>query len=116
MNKQVLVRVAVSALVLVGATSLLFFLTLREDAAFYKKVDEVMVNPSQWYGKSLQLHGFAANIQKSTTSFDYRFIVKNGEYEVKAMYHGSVPDTFKDGAELVLKGREASQPATKAYK
>ena len=107
MNKDVFVRVAVSAVVLVGAVSLLFAFTLRTDAQPYKHVDEVMVNPAQWYGKPMQLHGFAENVEKATDSFTYRFLIKTGEYSVKATYTGSVPDTFKDGAELVVKGKLA---------
>jgi len=105
MNKDVFVRVAVSAVVLVGAVALLFMFTLRNDAQPYKHVDEVMVNPAQWYGKPMQLHGFADHVEKATDSFSYRFIIKSGEYSVKATYTGSVPDTFKDGAELVVKGQ-----------
>jgi len=105
MNKQVLVRVVVSAAAIIGAACLLFYLTLQGDAQPYKHVDEVMINPSQWYGKPMQLHGFAERVEKATDSFSYRFVIKSGEYSVKAMYTGSVPDTFKDGAELVVKGR-----------
>jgi cytochrome c-type biogenesis protein CcmE len=107
MNRQVLVRVVVSAAVLVGAVCLLFFLTMRDGAQPYKHVDEVMVNPSEWYGKPMQLHGFAENVEKATNSFSYRFVIRTGEYSVKATYTGSVPDTFKDGAELVIKGKLA---------
>src|SRR5689334_3515635 len=105
MKQQVWVRVAISAGVLVGAACLLFWLTLRSDAQYYKHVDEVMVSPAQWYGKPLQLHGFAADVKKSVNSLDYRFIVKNGEYSVQASYTGVVPDTFKDGSEVVVKGK-----------
>jgi cytochrome c-type biogenesis protein CcmE len=109
MKKQnVLVRVLVSAGVLVGAVSLLFALTLQTDAQAYKHVDEVMVSPEQWYGKPLQLHGFAADVRKSVDSLDYRFIVKSGNYSVPVSYSGVVPDTFKDGSEVVLKGRLSS--------
>jgi len=36
---------------------------------------------------------------------DYRFTIKTDEYSVVADYTGIVPDTFKDGAEVVLSGR-----------
>src|SRR5262245_5470122 len=105
MTRQVVVRVIVSAVILVGAVALLFTLTLQDGAQAYKHVDEGMVNPTQWYGKPLQLHGFADKVEKARDSFDYRFVIKNGEYSVPATYTGSVPDTFKDGSEVVLKGR-----------
>jgi cytochrome c-type biogenesis protein CcmE len=38
-------------------------------------------------------------------SLDYRFVIKNGDYSVAATYTGLVPDTFKDGSEVVIKGR-----------
>ena len=108
-QQNVLARVLVSAGVIVGAVCLLFFLTLQGDAQIYKHVDEVMVSPEQWYGKPLQLHGFATDVRKSVDSFDYRFIIKNGGYEVKAAYTGLVPDTFKDGSEVVIKGRLSAE-------
>ena len=108
-QQNVLARVLVSAGVIVGAVCLLFYLTLQGDAQIYKHVDEVMVSPEQWYGKPLQLHGFAADVRKSVDSFDYRFIIKNGGYEVKASYTGLVPDTFKDGSEVVIKGRLSAE-------
>jgi len=105
MNRQVLVRVGVSAAVLIGAISLMFVLTVQSGAAYYKHVDEVMVDPAQWYGKPLQLHGFAENVQKARDSFDYRFVIRNGEHAVTATYTGTIPDTFKNGSEVVLKGK-----------
>jgi cytochrome c-type biogenesis protein CcmE len=108
MKKSVLTRVGISAAVLVGAVCLLFYLTMKSDVEFYKHVDEVMVSPDQWYGKPLQLHGFAADVQTRPDTLDYRFQIKNGAYAVNAMYTGVVPDTFKDGSEIVLAGRLAA--------
>jgi cytochrome c-type biogenesis protein CcmE len=108
MTKSVLTRVAVSAGVLVGAACLLFYLTLKSDVEFYKHVDEVMVSPGQWYGKPMQLHGFAADVMNKPDTLEYKFQIKNGAYAVEAMYTGVVPDTFKDGSEIVLAGRLAA--------
>jgi cytochrome c-type biogenesis protein CcmE len=105
MKREVLVRVGVSAAVLIGAVTTMFFLTMQSGAAYYKHVDEVMVDPAPWYGKPMQLHGFAEKIEKARDSFDYRFVIRNGAHSVQATYTGTVPDTFKDGSEVVLKGR-----------
>jgi len=101
------VRVLVSAAVILGAVSLMFFLTVSQDAQYYKHVDEVMVSPQQWYGKNMQLHGFVVDgsIYKRPGTLDYVFQVKNGVHSVPASYTGLMPDTFKDGSEVVLKGR-----------
>jgi len=101
-------RVIATIAVLTGALTLLFFVTVSStDTQYYKHVDEVMTHPGQWYGKGLQLHGFVVDgsIEKRPDSLDYRFKIKNGDASVLATYTGTLPDTFKDGSEVVLKGK-----------
>ena len=97
-------KILVTAAVLVLALTGLMFATLREDTQFYKHVDEVMVDPSAWHGKRLQLHGYVTGIERKRNSLDYRFSVQSNGRVVQASYSGVVPDTFKEGAEVVLKG------------
>jgi cytochrome c-type biogenesis protein CcmE len=98
-------KIAATMAVLILAMTGLMFTTLREDTQFYKHVDEVMADPSSWHGKRLQLHGYVEGIEKKRNSLDYRFKVQSNGSVVHATYSGVVPDTFKDGAEVVLKGR-----------
>src|SRR5204862_1576042 len=80
--------------------------TMKEDVQAFKNVDEIAANQSAWYGKHLDLHGFVVGtplVRQST--LEYRFEVQNNGHTVKASYTGVVPDTFKTGAEVVLKGR-----------
>ena len=98
-------KIAATSGVLLLALAGLMFTTLREDTQFYKHVDEVMADPSLWHGKRLQLHGYVEGIERKRNSLDYRFKVQSNGSVVHASYSGVVPDTFKDGAEVVLKGR-----------
>lgn len=93
--------VLVIGLALVG----LMYSTLSEGTEYYKHVDEVMKDPSAWQGKRLQLHGFVADLRQRPDSLDYKFQVENNGKVITARYTGVVPDTFKNGAEVVLKGR-----------
>ena len=106
MSKKAL-RAVISAVILVTATTLVLYATVSSGAQYYKHVDEVMVSPEAWYGKGMQLHGFVVNdsIEKRRDSLDYRFKLRTGDHAVLASYTGIVPDTFKDGAELVLTGQ-----------
>jgi cytochrome c-type biogenesis protein CcmE len=106
MNSKVL-RVGLTALVLVLAFTGLLWSTLRDGTEYYKHVEEVMVQPDAWYGKKLQLHGYVVpdSILRRRDSLDYRFKVQSKGSVVTASYTGIVPDTFKDEAEVVLKGR-----------
>lgn len=100
-------RVVISGVVLAGAFGLLLATTLRESMEYFKEVDQVMPVADQWYGKPLQLHGFVVegSIERRPNTLDYRFKIENGASVVLATYTGSLPDTFKDGADVVLKGR-----------
>lgn len=101
------IRATLSALAIVPAFIAVMYTTVAKDAVYYKHVNEVMNAPEQWYGKPMQLHGFVVDksILRRPDTMDYRFQIRTGEYSVTADYTGIVPDTFKDGAEVVLSGR-----------
>jgi len=101
------IKIVVTAGVLVLALSGLFYTTLNEGTEYYKHVDEVMSDPGAWQGKRLQLHGFVvdSSILQKPNTLEYRFQIQNNGKVVRASYTGVVPDTFKSGSEVVLKGR-----------
>jgi cytochrome c-type biogenesis protein CcmE len=98
---KIVASVAVVAVSFVG----LMFATLREDTQYYKHVDEVMSNPTAWQDKQLKLHGFVEGVKRKPNTLEYRFKVQNNGHLVQASYTGIVPDTFKEGAEVVLDGK-----------
>ena len=103
-------KIALTAVVLLSALGGLMWYSLQQDTAYYKHVDEVLASRGLWKGKSLQLHGFVVKGtwgQKPNT-LEYQFKVENKGKTVLASYTGVLPDTFKDEAEVVLKGRLTS--------
>jgi len=104
---QKVMKIGATALVLAFALGGLLWTSLSEGTEYYKHVDEVMVNPEAWHGKRLQLHGFVAkdSILRKQDTLQYRFKVTSNGQAVACSYTGIVPDTFKDEAEVVLKGR-----------
>ena len=101
------IKIAVTAGVLAAALGGLFYSTLAEGTEYYVHVDEVMNDPSAWQGKRLQLHGYVVDksIFVKPQTLEYVFQIQNKGAVVQASYTGIVPDTFKDGSEVVLKGR-----------
>jgi cytochrome c-type biogenesis protein CcmE len=101
------VKIGATVVILGLAFAGLMYSTLSEGTEYYKHVDEVMANPDAWHGKRLQLHGFVVDhsILRKPDTLDYRFQVQNNGKVVPVRYSGVVPDTFKGGAEVVLKGR-----------
>ena len=100
-------KIALTAVVLFSALGGLFWYSVQQDTAYYKHVDEVMASPDQWKGRPLQLHGFVVKKSwgRKADTFDYEFKVENKGKVVRATYTGILPDTFKEEAEVVLKGR-----------
>ncbi|MSO83778.1 MAG: cytochrome c maturation protein CcmE [Acidobacteria bacterium] len=101
-------KIGFTSLVLALAFGALLYSTLGESAQYYKHVDEVMVQPDVWYGKPLQIHGYAKNIGRKRDSLEYRFEMHNKGQIVRASYTGIVPDTFKNDSEVVLEGTLSS--------
>jgi cytochrome c-type biogenesis protein CcmE len=95
---------------LVGGIGYLFYSSAGEAFEYYKHVDEVMADPGHWQGKRLQLHGFVVpgsilrKLDKEHQQIEYKFQAVNCGSTVDVRYAGTVPDTFKDRAEVVVKG------------
>ena len=98
-------KIVVTCAVLLAALGGLMYTTLADGTEYYMHVDEVMTNPAKWQGKRLQLHGFVNDLRQRPNSLDYRFQVQNNGKVITASYSGVVPDTFKNGSEVVLKGQ-----------
>jgi len=99
------IKIGATCLVLVAALTGLMYTTLAEGTEYYKHVDEVMQDPAAWQGKRLQVHGFVNDLRQRPNTLDYRFQVHNNGKVITASYSGVVPDNFKNGAEVVLKGK-----------
>ena len=98
-------KVLITAVVLISAFTGLMWTSMQDGTAYYKHVDEVMVDPAAWAGKRLQVHGYVSNISWKPSTLDYRFEIENNDQVVSAEYTGVVPDTFQEAAEVVVTGR-----------
>ncbi len=101
------IRIILSVAVIAAALGGLMAMSLNANKAYYMHVDEVMAAPDAWYHKNLQLHGHVVDqsIMRRPNTLEYRFQVHANGKVVTASYTGIVPDTFKSGSEVVLKGK-----------
>ena len=101
------IKIGATIAVLALAFGGLLWSTLSEGTEYFKDVNEVMANRQAWEGKPLQLHGYVipGSILQRPNTLEYRFKVQNNGAVIDAAYTGVVPDTFKDEAEVVLRGR-----------
>ena len=101
------IKIAATAAAIALALAGLMYTTLSEGTEYYKHVDEVMADPGAWHGKKLQLHGYVVekSIERKPNTLEHRFRIQSNGKVVQATYTGVVPDTFKDGSEVVVKGQ-----------
>ena len=101
--------IVLSVGIIVGGIGLL--LSDSSGFEYYKHVDEVAKERAAWQNKRLQLHGYVVpgSIKKrmnhDVQKLEYKFQIENCGSIAEAYFAGVVPDTFKDGAEVVLKGQ-----------
>lgn len=109
LRRRVAPAIATLAIVISGI-GYLFYSSAGEAFEYYKHVDEIAANPGQWTGKHLQMHGFvvpgsiAKRMDTTRQQIEYKFQAVNCEKVIEVRYAGTVPDTFKDRAEVVVKG------------
>jgi cytochrome c-type biogenesis protein CcmE len=101
------IKIGATVAVLLAALSGLMYTTLSEGTEYYKHVDEVMADPTAWQGKRMSLHGHVVDksIFAKPDTLEIRFQVQSNGKVMAARYTGVVPDTFKDGSEVVLRGQ-----------
>jgi len=108
------IKIGITSAVLVLAFTGLLWSTLRDGTDYFKYVDEVLPQRQAWEGKRLLLKGYVvpgSRLRKPDT-LEWKFKVQNNPTRssepggvVDVSYTGIVPDTFKDEAEVVLKGQ-----------
>jgi cytochrome c-type biogenesis protein CcmE len=108
------IKIAMTAVVLASAFGFMMWTTLRDGAEYFKNVDEVAAQRPSLEGKQLQVHGYVIPGSRmfKPNSLEIRFKIQNNPIRsgepgqaMSISYNGIVPDTFKDEAEVVLKGK-----------
>lgn len=113
-------KVLLSVAVVGGGGGMLIYSSLAE-AEYYKHVHEVTLAPERWVDKSLKVHGFVEpgsideRIEGQSTKREF-YLQYDGE-RIRVRHAGPKPDTFRDLAEVVAKGKlvaEADGPVLEA--
>ncbi len=120
------VKIILSVVVILGAGGFLFAQTLdgKDRLTYFHKADEVLVNRAGFVGERIRVGGYVeeCSILQKKGTLEYRFEVRPdhphrapGTEELKhpemqgqkvvVTYEGTVPDTFKDNAEVIVTGQ-----------
>lgn len=76
----------------------------------YMMVDDlVKADMTRWKNREIKVHGYVKPASIETTTIGKQqfrtFIIHKGGKELRASAKGPVPDTFKDGMEVVVTGQ-----------
>lgn len=95
-----------SILVVVAALGFLVYTGLTDNMVYYYHVDEFLPKASALEGETIKVNGTVQKGSIHKKEMDYNFVIHGTpENIVSVEYHGVVPDTFKDGSDVVVEGR-----------
>ena len=100
-----------SIFIVVTSLGFLVYTGLNTNMVYYYHVDEFLPKAHTLEGEIIKVNGkvIEGTIQKS--QMDYRFGIHGVTPAniVQVEYHGVVPDTFKNGSDVVVEGKYDSQ-------
>ena len=84
--------------------------------SYYVSVSEFVDAPDR-HASGFRINGKVAegSIQRMPTGQDVAFLVTDGAATLPVSYHGIIPDTFVDGADVVVEGRLTPQGTFEAH-
>jgi cytochrome c-type biogenesis protein CcmE len=99
----VMVAVILGVVVLIGST----FKPGQGALVYSKYVDEVLAEPARYRQSELRVEGMVqtGTVQNESGSRDFRFRVERNGRSMPVHYVGIVPDTFREGIGVTVRGR-----------
>lgn len=78
----------------------------KDSLQYYVTISELYGDKSRYQKKVIKVAGKASHIQKTETPFGlvYSFDVSEGGKTLQVSYDGLVPDTFREGSDVVVTG------------
>ena len=90
-----------------GSIAFILLTSFRSSLQYYLTVSELKAGEKNYVERTLKVAGRAASVVRENEGVKslYRFQVNEGGKSIPVSYRGIVPDTFKEGSEVVVTGR-----------
>jgi cytochrome c-type biogenesis protein CcmE len=98
-------KLFVSLAVVFGALGYLVSQSIGQQMVYAKYPDELLAERDAWIGRPVRVEGIVDTIEHPDGTLRYRFIVSRGRTTLPVRYEGIVPDTFREGAGVTVRGR-----------
>ena len=101
------IKIGIAATVIVLAILYLGFTGFQKSMVYYLTVDELKARGSEVYGDGIRVSGYveAGTIESDPKRMHHEFVISENGETLKVQYDGITPDTFKEGAQVVVEGR-----------
>jgi cytochrome c-type biogenesis protein CcmE len=99
------VKIALAFSVVVGILIWLLFSGFNETMQYYRTIEEVKAVGD--YAQALRVKGdlVEGSLVKNMNNLQVSFKIAENGHEMEVHYDGLLPDTFKEGAEVLVEGR-----------
>ena len=106
----------VSIGIVVCSLGFLVYTGLNANMVYYFHVDEFLSKAPALQGETVKVNGKVVEDTIAKSQMNYRFTICGFQKEnrLNVEYHGVVPDTFKDGSDVVVEGR--LDPQTQVFR
>ena len=106
----------VSIGIVVCSLGFLIYTGLNANMVYYFHVDEFLTKAPALQGETVKINGKVVDGTIAKSQMDYRFTIcgKQKKNLLNVEYHGVVPDTFKDGSDVVVEGK--LDPQTRVFR
>ena len=104
-NRSTWIKFTVLTLAFLGAVGYLFISGMNDSMVYYLTLEELAVSPPRT-GEGIRLAGWVkdGSIKGSALDGAIAFTMTDGDREMPVRYEGQVPDTFEEGAEVIVEG------------
>lgn len=109
-------KVAAGLSVIVVCLVYLVVAGFKNTSVYYFTVSELHAREASLGGKRVKVAGkvVEGSIQQDKATMEVRFQATEGGQAIRVVYRGIVPDTFKDGAEVVVEGKRGGDGVFRA--
>lgn len=106
----------IGGLIVFAAIGYMVFAGLQSSSTYYFTVSEFRQQETSINGKTIRVNGQAipGSIEHDIPGRTLSFTITEGGQSLPVVYHGTVPDTFKAGAIVVVEGQVNSDGILKA--
>ena len=101
------IRIAISFAVVSGLLVWLVVTGFKGNMQYYIGIKEAKGMSSSEYQKGFRVKGtlVSGSLVKQTNSLEVRFLLEENGEQLEVRYSKELPDTFKDGAEVLVEGK-----------